>query len=72
MTTKMDKSSEQVTVETGGGDYVGIQDGKVYFNDPNPQTKTTLTLSLEVLTSDAVKNRIEESRAEFAKAASKK
>lgn len=54
-------SNEEKTVTAGGGQYVGIQDGWVYFNDP--QTKTTLTVRVDVLTSDAVRNRIAESRA---------
>ncbi len=67
-------SPEQVITEAGG-EFKGIQPGiadipdHALFNDP--QTGTTLALPVDQVTSEAVKVRMEESRAKFAEPAAK-
>ncbi len=47
----------------GGAEYLGCQDGLVYFNDP--LTKSTLTIDLPNFSRAALAKRLAESRDEF-------
>lgn len=57
------KSREQELVESAGGEYIGIQWGMVWFNDP--QTNSTLAMKLDELTVESVGKKLEASRRAF-------